>query len=465
MTMRFACTSSVVAWTLAFAVAGAFGQDCATHVALLGENFDLSSAATPQRLHPWPAFDGVHDQYMVVWLDSRNPGNNDIFGQRVSGDGQLLGDNFPVIEFPDSQSNPCIAFNAQEAEFLVSWRTQHGGAFNQGYGRRVDAAGAPIGGQFFISNGGFEASLSYNPSKNEYFYSGRNFAGGGPAGIRGRRIDAEGNLVGPDITIAPSGAPDGQAVYNPTADHYFATWRDQNVRNLQGAIFDPEGNRIAGPFIISPRFPASGLAASVAVDPVLNRYFVVYGDFTESEVYAQFVDSHGAPIGDEIPVALGLPSRVSPFAVFHEGAGLFVVAWGSASSVAAMVLNADGVPLGDPVDVVVGTAIGDPRMAYNGAAGEVLVTWADSRNQGQGEADIFAQLLGVEGVTARIRKAKCRGADLTVKMTGGVPRDNVSVVLSSGETRVSRVKNSGKAKAKFLNVPDRRGTAAASWGC
>ncbi len=455
-------------WWLACLMAAAlspqvYGQNCATQLTLIGESFDLSAAPTQQRLYPWPAWDGVNGQYMVVWLDSRNPGNNDIFGQRVAADGSLLGDNFPVIEFPDSQSNPAIAFNSREGEFLVSWRTQHGGAFNQGYGRRVDAEGGTIGNQFFISNGGFEASLSYNPNANEYFYSARNFAGGGPGGIRGRRIDAGGNLVGADITIASSGAPDGQAVYNPTTNEYFATWRDQNVGNLQGTIFDAAGNRVAGPFIISTRFPAAGLAATVAVDPVLNRYFVVFGDFTNAEIYAQFVDADGGLIGGELTIALGLPSKVAPFAVFDEQTGLYVVAWGSASSVAALLVNADGVVLGDPVDIALGTAIGDPRMAVGD--GEMLITWADNRNQGEGEVDIYAQRLGFGGITARIKKAKCRGGDLTVKMTGGAPRDNVSVVVSDGQSDVVRVKNNGKAKAKFTGVPEGRNSTAASWSC
>ena len=66
---------------------------------LVGENFDLTSEPVTQRLAPAPAYNSVLNEYMVVWFDTRNPGSNDVFGQRADADGNLIGSNFPIIEF------------------------------------------------------------------------------------------------------------------------------------------------------------------------------------------------------------------------------------------------------------------------------------------------------------------------------------------------------------------------------
>jgi|GEM_PF-2689432 len=442
-------------------------QECQVGIALKGDNFDLSSGATPQRVRPWVAFNSADDEYMAVWLDSRNPHNNDIFGQRVSGEGALVGDNFPVIEYPESQGNPSIAYNSADNEFLVAWQTQHPGAFNHGWGRLVAADGSVIGDQFFVSNGGMECSLTYNSTANEYMYEGRNFAGGGLAGIRGQRVTADGNLVGPNITISSSGAPAGQVAYNSASNRYLGTWRDQSVRDLRGLLLSAQGTPIGGVIIISTTFPASGRAASVAVDTENDRYLVVFGLFQDEDILGQFVSGDGQLIGDNFPIVTNLSSRVVPFVAYDDAHRAYVVVWQEGSEISAQLVLSDGTVSGDPVIASSGTVSGNPRLAFNSTRREFLLVWADNRNTGQGEQDIYGQL--IELSPERIKRAKCKDKNgsnkLKVKLADGVEGDRFTVELSNGEKKKGKVKSGGKGKARFKEMPAGPGEATAVWDC
>ena len=114
----------------------------------LGPDFDLSTDPTTQRRAPAAAYNGVTAEYLVVWFDTRNPGNNDVFGQRISAGGALLGSNLSVFEGTGSQSDPALAHSPVTNEYLVTWRSQTGNpgspGFNHSFGRLVAADGTPL---------------------------------------------------------------------------------------------------------------------------------------------------------------------------------------------------------------------------------------------------------------------------------------------------------------------------------
>lgn len=375
--------------------------DPAQPLRLIGSNFDLSVKPVTQRLSPSVAYNNVDNEYMVVWSDTRNPANNDIFGQRVSADGALLGANFPVIEFPDAQVNPIVAYNSIDNEYLVAWLTQQPGFFNDVRGRLVSSTDTLLGGDFFIlgddptagGGAGGEFSIAYNPTANEYLVTGRG------RGVRGRRISSSGSLLGgAEIVIAAGGslAPNGQVVYNLNADEYLATWRDQVAQNLQGQRISAPGTLLGNVILNSPLFPEIGRStASVVFDPTNDRYLVVFGVFQEREILGQFISSSGQLIGTNFTIAAGLASRANPYVVQSSIDNIFLVVWREENNIVGHLLSDNGSPIGDAVVIAQGTAFGDPRVAPNTAIGEFLVIWPDNRNITLGEPDIFAQLIGI----------------------------------------------------------------------
>ncbi len=366
-------------------------------LALVGNDFDLSTGTTVQRLSPSVAYNRTDNQYLVVWFDGRNPHNNDIFGQRVSAAGSLAGANIPIMEFPDSQSDPSVAYNSTDNQYLVAWQTQQSGFFNDVRGRRISASGALLGGDFFIGNAGFETSMAYNATANQYLVTGRGMGNG----VRGQRVAGNGSLAGSGIVIATAGspAPNGQVAYNPNANEYLATWRNQTDGNLQGQRISASGALLGSPIIISSLYVGGQHAAGVAFDDTLNRYLVVFRDTAANNVMGQFVSSTGSLIGVNFYLAVGLESAPStPHVAYSAGDRAFVIVTRQGSDIVGRVLSGDGGLLGPPLVIAQSAVLDDPTIAYNSRTGEFLVAWADERNLSLGVRDIFARLVDISPV-------------------------------------------------------------------
>jgi hypothetical protein len=359
-----------------------------------GTNFDLSSGSTTHRRSPSVAHNAIDNEYLAVWFDARNPGENDVFGQRVSTTGALLGGNIPIIGIADAQIDPIVAHNGTNNEYLVAWRTQQQGAFNALQGRRLSKAGALLGPDFFILNSGGEGSVVHNPTANEYLLTGRG------QGVHGRRVGPGGSLLGPEITIAVGGAeaPNGQVAYNGNANEYLATWRDQVAANLKARRIASDGSLVGNTIVVSPNFPSSfDPTASVAFDPDRNRYLIVFALLSSNEIRGQFVAGSGQLDGVNFPIVQGLRTRPIPYVAYSASAQAFVVVWNEAGDIQGRLLSAEGALVGSPLMISAGTASGGPRSAYNSRTGEVLVVWSDTRNlsRGSGEEDIYAQRIAI----------------------------------------------------------------------
>jgi hypothetical protein len=369
--------------TAAILFVAAFGGVAgAAPVVLEGGSVDLSTEVVTQRLAPEIAYNSQDDEYMAVWFDTRNPSNNDVFGQRLDSDGTLLGSNFPVIEFAEAQIDPAISYSPVVNRYLAVWRTQQSGSFNRGRGRLLEADGSQVGPDFLIGNG-LEMQLVYSPDADEWLSTGRS------PDIRGRRVTSAGALAGSEIIFSSSGAPapNGGVAYDTVNQRYLATFRNQVDERLEGRLAALDGTLIGGIFTISPIFPASGRAAAVAFDPILERYLVIYGVFQSGDLRAQFVDANGGLVGSELILLTGLPVSVDPALAYDASSGGFVAAWFDGVGVTVQSLTADGAFDGDPVQIASGTATGQARIVV-GATNQFVVVWTDDRN---GVPDVFAQ--------------------------------------------------------------------------
>ena len=399
------------AWIVVLSVVLTFFSDslCAQVAVLIGNNIDVSSGLTLQRGSPSVAYNSANNEYLIVWFDLRNQPTtgNDVFGQRVSADGSLLGGNIPIAIEIGSQSAPFVSYNSIDNNYLVDWMSQFDGPgspdFNDAFGRLVSNAGIPLGGPFHISDGGLEISSAYNPTNNEYLVTGRVFASGPVPGIFGQIVSNGGSLVGGGIvisTVAP--APNGQVIYNPTINEYFATWRDQVDENLKGHRISATGVLIGTPILISPLFPeGSNPTASIAFDPANNRYLIVFASFQGTEIWGQFVSSSGGLIGSNFLIQT-VSSRIEPPSLAHSSIdNVFFLVWRDGNDVIGQLLSETGGVLGSPLIIANGTAglgfVGahPPTTVHNTTTGDFLVVWRDNRNVPQGEQDIFAQLVGI----------------------------------------------------------------------
>lgn len=87
----------------------------------IGASFALAINASSSQSRPAVAYDAEFaNEFTTVWNDNRN-GNLDIFGQRTSGAGALIGPNSSVVATSASESSPSIAFGNTSHHYFVIW--------------------------------------------------------------------------------------------------------------------------------------------------------------------------------------------------------------------------------------------------------------------------------------------------------------------------------------------------------
>ena len=121
------------------------------------------SAAIPGALRDRPAvaYNSVLNEFVAVWEDDRAsvPSLFDIFGQRFTAAGVLIGNNFQisdVVESANDQRQAAIDFNQAQASFLVSWQDERYLTLSppgdiEIFGQFLDVNALPAGANFKLS--------------------------------------------------------------------------------------------------------------------------------------------------------------------------------------------------------------------------------------------------------------------------------------------------------------------------
>jgi len=281
---------------------------------LLGPSFPIATAPGYQESAAL-VYNTTAHEYLVVWDDARSGvGNSDIYGQRVSPAGSLLGENFAICTAGGGQLSPALAWNAADNEYLVVWTDA--GAFDI-YAQRVAADGEEIGSSFAVStapNQQQNATVAWNAALDEYLVvwaDSRNDAAGSTPDLYGQRVEADGSLPGSEIVIsaAPNAQNSPELVWNPSSGEYLVAWGDARpnptiyARRLTGT-----GNPV-GAEIIIPGGGSAGYSPAIAWSASANEYLVVWtedlGGPGTHNIRGHRVAGDGTLLGNTVPITDG----------------------------------------------------------------------------------------------------------------------------------------------------------------
>jgi hypothetical protein len=292
-------------------------------------------------------------------------------------------------------TDSAVAYNSSANEFLVVFRAdvQADNEFEI-YGRRVNAAGAPLGVDFRISNVGND-------------------------------LDATRDAEAPDVA------------FNAASGEYLVVWSGDQIGNEEHEIYLQRVSAAGVPHAdgdvrvsnVDPGGPERDAELpSVSADPEANRYLVSWqADDDEVddklEIYTRLVDGVGVPdpLGDE-RISNGAPDSVQTFdavasdVAYNAAANEYLVVWqGEAFEAApgvaeiwAQRVSAAGVPDDVQGDLRVSDLGSDtnpdqdglaPALAYNPFNNTYLVVWRDDGYTGaaDGEFEIFGQRMSAIG--------------------------------------------------------------------
>ena len=300
---------------------------------------------------------------IVVWQDLRNPGDQNLYAQRINGNGSLVwaAGGVPV----------CSAAGAQELPALVA----------DGLGGAVIA---------WIDHRGVDADIYV------------------------QHLDASGSATWAADGVALSTATSDQTDLTLSTDGWggaIALWKDmrsgsadifaQRVNSAGVAQWAPDG----APVCAAANDQQSPTAISDGAGGVVAAWADHRG--ADWDVYAQRLDGTGNPAWtlDGVATSLAGGDQTAP-KMGTDGGGGAIVAWedrrGANSDIYAQRINVSGAPVWAANGAAVCTATADqvtPAVIADDAGG-ALISWSDGRTPGNG-TDVYAQRVsGAAGAPA-----------------------------------------------------------------
>jgi phosphoribosylformylglycinamidine (FGAM) synthase PurS component len=371
-------------------------------VVLDPEGIAISTGASWQGL-PCVSHDGTN--YLVVWQDYRNDYYPEIYGARVSQDGVVLDpEGIAISTGAFWHEVPCVSHDG--INYLVVWQDWRGGEYDI-YGSRVsqdgevlDPEGIPIStaiekqGYPSVVFDGANWFVVWEDYRYQYHYD-----------ICATRVGQNGVVLDPEgILISTAAHWQEHSFVAFDGTNYLVVWQDwrscadddiYGVRVSQdGTVLDPEGIPISTAVYWQE-------CPSVAFNG--TNYLVVWedrrdGDWWNCDIYGARVSQDGVVLDPEgIAISTATENQGWPL-IASDGTNWFV-AWTDARSYEYDVYGArvsqGGVVL-DPEGIPISTAAfgqSHSSLAFDGT--NYLVVWQDYRSTAF--RDIYGARVGQDG--------------------------------------------------------------------
>jgi hypothetical protein len=232
------------------------------------------------------------------------------------------------------QSYPSVAA-AADGRFVVVWQSLNQDGSNEGvFARRYSASGAPLGGSEFRVNAYTTAFQRFPKVASDasgavvIVWESLGQDGSGQ-GIYGRRFDAVGGSLGGEFRVnaTTTFAQTHPSVAMDAAGNFVVVWSsaDGTDYDVMAQRYDAAGAGQGPEFRVNTYTTGDQWRPSVGLDGAGN--FVVVWNQDETGVHGQILDAAGATIGGEFQVNTYTGGALTkPVVAVHAGGG-FVVAW------------------------------------------------------------------------------------------------------------------------------------------
>jgi hypothetical protein len=385
--------------------------------AFVGPEFQVNTTYTADAQRDPSVAKDAHGNFVVVWWSFADG----VVGRRFTAAGVPRGSDFVVRSYTAGYpSFPAVASSA-DGSFVVVWHSN--GPDGNGYGifgQRFDASGAPAGGEFVVNTytTGPQRDPVVSADADGNFvvvWHGVSQFGDGD-NVVGRRFDASGGSLGGEFQVATYAFPLAFASqYAPAVDsdadgNFVVVWQTRvtiiapAVTHISGQSFDAGGNRLGSEFIAEEFTNGGRGSPDVALDGAGNFLVVWTNSFVSFPFGSSFVkgrrfDSTGTPLSGEFDVGTNGSGQGNP-ATDADAFGNFAVTWTSRgvegesffTGVYGQRLDASGGFVGGEFRVNAYTT--GNQLASAVAVGpdeDFVVVWQSSQG---GDDNVFGRLFG-----------------------------------------------------------------------
>ena len=311
------------------------------------------------------------------------------------------------------QNQPSVA-RLSDGSYVMVWRTAGQGADAAGsfgiYGRKLDAAGNPVGSEFALSDQTVDANE--NTPAVTALDNGRyvvTYAKTSATDVVFRIVEANGTL-GAETALATSttGSQTSPVVTKLANGTFAAAWNDVGSTDIKTRVFNADGSAVTAE--LTANLTTAGTQGAAAIGALDNGDFVVTWRHPDNgnDIIARILSANGAG-GSEIVVAGGSAPQNNPkvaglsnggFVVVYQESGATeggVTDSSSESNIYAQVYSNAGAALGGKILVNVVTAGNQNGPAVSALAdGGFTVAWASNGDPGK-EFDVFARSFNADG--------------------------------------------------------------------
>jgi hypothetical protein len=336
----------VVAWSSAGQDGsswGVYAQRYAADGTRRGGEFRVNEATANAQWYPAV---GCADggAFVVAWTSELQDGSGDaVYARRYDAAGAPAGNEFRVnTTTADHQRQPTVAVDAS-GDFVVAWSGygQAGGAGWDVYAQRFDSAGAKRGGEFRVNgtttgSQQFAAVAAADDGRFVVAWTADGQDGSG-TGVYGRRYDAAGAALGGEFRINTEtvGSQQYARVAAAGAGDFVVAWasvgQDGSARGVYAQRYAADGTRRGGEFRVNQVVAGEQFAPTIAADAAGGFVVTWTGaqDGDQFGVYARAYDTAGGARGDEFRVNTRVTGNQVYSATASAPDGAAVIVWQS----------------------------------------------------------------------------------------------------------------------------------------
>ena len=304
----------------------------------IGTSFPISTL-NHQQVFPSVAYNSRRQEYLVVWHNEW-PGNKDVYGQRVSKNGTLVGPWFAISVGPGDRSQPDVAYNSKDNQYLVVWEHKDG-SLHRIRAKRVTETGQPTGGEITIATPGFNEEyhnpvVAYGYSSNKFLVVWE-YKWEFGIDVACRQVGAGGGVQGTvQFVSRATGTGDNRdqpdVAYNRRRNEYLVAWRQRRVSAGQDDIY---ARKVRGDGV--PMYPESieiyrwytdATRPAVAAIPTAGssgQYLVVFHE--AGTIDGRFVNGDGTVPAGWCFISQSTNAQTGAAVAGNEEALQYLVAW------------------------------------------------------------------------------------------------------------------------------------------
>lgn len=297
-----------------------------------GAEVQLSPDGAGSRHMPAVAYNYNHGEYLVVWHNTWPGGERDIYARRVSRTGEVLS-WFAVSAGANNRAQPAVAYNGLSDEYLVVWMYEASPDVYEIWGRRIQWNAPGSSAEFRIiqwANRSFwSPRVAWNSLHDEYLVTWNamdtttSFPPGAPSDIAGYRVSADGVVQNPGfplILTTYSSPHQMDMLYNPAMDEYFLAFvvvhtQATTGNDIYGLRVSWEGQSLNPPGLIHIAEMANDQDAPAVALNHTNHYMVVWQhaySASDHDIYAREYNADGSPVGSYFTIASWTEDTTAP---------------------------------------------------------------------------------------------------------------------------------------------------------